>query len=69
VAADKLNLIRGEQTMLSATLSGLDGVTSPVSMQLTNATPWTVRMEGGETQTITAQPKNSRAACGLRKGL
>lgn len=56
LAADKLNLIRGEQTRLTATLSGLDGVTGPVSMQLTNATPWTVRMEGGETQTITAQP-------------
>jgi len=56
LAADKLNLIRGEHTRLTATLSGLDGLTSPVSMQLTNATPWTVRMEGGETQTITAQP-------------
>ncbi|MEP6920747.1 MAG: hypothetical protein ABI967_06455 [bacterium] len=57
LAADKLNLIRGEQTMLSATISGLNGVTSPVSMQLTNASPWTVRMEGGETQTITVQPE------------
>jgi len=76
LAADKLNLIRGEQTMLSATLSGLDGVTSPVSMQLTNATPWTVRMEGGETQTITAQPQEftggvwtaKRTLTGVRAG-
>jgi hypothetical protein len=76
LAADKLNLIRGEQTMLSVTLSGLDGVAGPVSMQLTNATPWTVRMEGGETQTITAQPEEftggvftaKRSLTGLRAG-
>src|SRR6185436_15728915 len=76
LAADKLNLIRGEQTTLTATLSGLDGVTGPVSMQLTNATPWTVRMEGGETQTITAQPQEfangsflaTRTLTGVRAG-
>ena len=76
LAANKLNLIRGEQTMLTATLSGLDGVTGPVSMQLTNATPWTVRMEGGETQTITAQPQEfangsffaTRTLTGVRAG-
>jgi hypothetical protein len=76
LAADKLNLIRGEQTMFSATLSGLDGVTGPVSMQLTNATPWTVRMEGGETQIITAQPEEfsggvwtaKRTLTGVRAG-
>src|SRR5882762_9759793 len=33
LSAEKLNLIRGEQTMLTATLSGLDGVAGPVSMQ------------------------------------
>ena len=57
LAADKLNLIRGEQTVLTVTLSGLNGVGSPVPLQLTNATPWTVRMEGGESQTITARPQ------------
>ncbi len=76
LAAEKLNLIRGEQTVLTATLSGLDGVTSPVSMQLTNATPWTVRMEGGERQSITAQPNEftggmftaKRSLTGVRAG-
>jgi len=76
LAAEKLNLIRGEQTTLTATLSGLDGVTGPVSMQLTNATPWTVRMEGGESQTITAQPQEfangsffaTRTLTGVRAG-
>jgi len=56
LAADKLNLIRGEQTTLSATVSGLAGVTSTVSVLLTNATPWTVRMEGGEKQLINVNP-------------
>jgi len=57
LSAEKLNLIRGEQTILTATLSGLNGVTGPVSFQLTNATPWTVRMEGGESQIVTASPE------------
>lgn len=60
LSANKLNLIRGEQTTLTATLSGLNGwqgLTGPVSMQLTNATPWTVRMEGGESQVTTASPE------------
>ena len=57
LAADKLSLIRGEQTTLTLTLNGLDGVTTPVSVQLTNASPGTIRMEGGESQVVTAQPQ------------
>ena len=57
LAADKLNLIRGEQTTLTLTLNGLNGVNAPVSVQLINASPWTIRMEGGESQMITAQPQ------------
>jgi hypothetical protein len=57
LAADKLSLIRGEQTTLTLTLNGLDGVTAPVSVQLTNASPGTIRMEGGESQVVTAQPQ------------
>jgi hypothetical protein len=57
LSAEKLDLVRGEQTTLTATLSGLNGATGPVSFQLTNATPWTVRMEGGESQTVTASPE------------
>jgi hypothetical protein len=61
---------------LTATISGLNGLTSSVSMQLTNATPWTVRMEGGETQTITARPEEftsgsffaTRTLTGVRAG-
>jgi hypothetical protein len=61
LAADKLSLIRGEQTTLTLTLNGLDGVTTPVSVQLTNASPGTIRMEGGESQVVTAQPREFTA--------
>jgi len=57
LAAGKLNLIRGEQTTVTVTLSGLDGATGPVPMRLTNASPTTVRMEGGDTQTVIGQPQ------------
>jgi hypothetical protein len=57
LSADKLNLNRGEQTTLTVTLSGLEGATGPVPLQLTNASPSTVRMGGGDTQSINAQPQ------------
>ena len=56
LSAEKLHLIRGEQTTLTLTVNGLNGATGPVSAQLTNGSPWVVRMEGGESQTITAHP-------------
>ena len=76
LAADKLNLTRGEQTMLTVTLYGLDGVTSPLPLQLTNASPSTVRMGGGDTQIITANPEYftggvftaNRTLTGVREG-
>ncbi|MEP6818063.1 MAG: hypothetical protein ABJA18_00925 [bacterium] len=57
LAADKLNLIRGEQTTLTLTVNGLNGINSSIPVQLTNASPWTIRMAGGESQIITAQPQ------------
>ena len=56
LAADKLNLIKGEQTTLTVNLSGLIGLLSPVSVQLTNKSPQTVSMGGGETQTLNVDP-------------
>jgi hypothetical protein len=56
LAADKLNLIKGEQTTLSVSLSGLIGLLSPLSVQLTNKSPQTVSMGGGETQIINVNP-------------
>ncbi len=60
LAADKLNLIKGETTTLTVTLAGLIGLLSPVEIQLTNRSPGTVSMEGGETQTITVNPGNQQ---------
>lgn len=56
LAAGKLNLIKGEQTTLTVTLAGLIGLLSPVSVQLSNKSPGTVSMGGGETQTIEVNP-------------
>lgn len=57
LAADKLNLIKGEHTSLTVTLAGLIGLLSPVSVQLSNKSPGTVTMSGGEMQTIIVDPK------------
>ncbi|MDQ6785507.1 MAG: hypothetical protein M3033_01625 [Acidobacteriota bacterium] len=57
LAADKLNLVKGEQTSLTVTLAGLIGLLSPVSIQLTNKSPGTVSMAGGETQTVNINPQ------------
>ena len=56
LAADKLNLTKGEQTNMTVTLAGLIGLLSPVSLQLTNKSPGTVSMAGGEAQTINVSP-------------
>jgi hypothetical protein len=56
LAADKLNLIKGEQTTLTVNLAGLIGLLRPVSVQLTNKSPQTVSMGGGETQIINVNP-------------
>ncbi|MEQ1762079.1 MAG: hypothetical protein ABL984_02930 [Pyrinomonadaceae bacterium] len=62
LAADKLNLLKGEQTTLTVTLAGLTGMPSadakpaPISIQLTNKSPHVVSMAGGETQNIPVDP-------------
>lgn len=58
LAAAKLNLIKGEQTNLTVTLAGLIGLLSPVSFQLSNKSPGTVSMSGGETQTVVVSPRD-----------
>jgi hypothetical protein len=58
LAADKLNLIKGEQTTLTVNLAGLMGLLSPISVQLTNKSPQTVSMGGGEKQTINVDPSD-----------
>ena len=76
LAADKLNLIKGEQTSLTVTLAGLIGLSSPVSIQLTNKSPGTISMAGGDMQAISVNPgevkgdiwKTTRALTGVQAG-
>jgi len=56
LSAQKLNLIRGEQTTMTVTLVGGNGIEGPVRVQLTNKTPWVVRMSGGERQLLVIKP-------------
>ena len=60
LSAPKLNLIRGEQTTMSVMLLGVDGIDGPVTVQLTNKTPWVVRMSGGERQILVINPQEIR---------
>jgi uncharacterized surface protein with fasciclin (FAS1) repeats len=57
LSADKLNLMKGEQTSLTVTLAGLIGLLSPVSFQLTNNSANTLSMGGGNSQKISVDPK------------
>ncbi len=76
LAAEKLNLTKGEQTTLTITLAGLVGLLSPVSIQLSNKSPGTVSMANGETQTIYVGPegvngdiwKTTRSLTGVKAG-
>jgi len=52
LSADKLNLTRGEQTTMTMTLVGVDGIEAPITVLLVNRTPWVVRMSGGERQLL-----------------
>lgn len=47
---------RGERTTVTAVVSGLDGLDTPVSLGLTNESTTVVEMEGGDSQTITIEP-------------
>ena len=58
LAADKLNLMKGEQTNLTVNVAGLIGLLSPVSVQLTNKSPETVGMDGGDSQAIIISPRD-----------
>jgi len=56
LSAEKLNLMKGEQTSLAVTLAGLIGLLSPVSVQLTNKSPGTISMSGGDAQLLDINP-------------
>ncbi len=56
LTAPKTSLARGESTELHVQVSGLEGITQPIPIQLQNQTPSSVNLAGGNTQNIVIQP-------------
>jgi len=56
LSAVKLNLIRGETTVMTLTLVGLEGMSASVSLRLENRSPWVIRMAGGQAQRLVLSP-------------
>lgn len=52
LAAPLTNLLAGQRTTLTVTVSGLEGLEQTLPVRLTNQSPDVVRMEGGEEQTL-----------------
>jgi hypothetical protein len=76
LSAGKLHLIRGETTMLTLTLVGMEGIDAVVSVRLVNNAPWVLRMAGGQAQKLVVSPSQvqggsystTRALTGIRAG-
>ena len=60
LTAPKTNLMRGENTTVTVTVSGLQGITTSVPLSLT--TVGTVNMQGGNQQNIRIDPSQVNAA-------
>ena len=56
LTAPKTSLLKGESTELHVQVSGLEGITQPIPIQLQNQTPSSVNLSGGNTQNIVIQP-------------
>jgi hypothetical protein len=66
LSAEKLNMIRGEQTTLTVTVLGAAEPDTqspewqgPITVELVNQTPWVVRMSGGDRQLLLINPQDS----------
>jgi len=77
LSAPRTDLSRGERTTLRVEVSGLKGLREPIPIRVRNETPAVVRIEDGDTQTITIEPAEvgeegrfvaSRAIIGLGVG-
>jgi hypothetical protein len=76
LSAGKLNLIRGETSVLTLTVLGMDGMDAPVSVRLTNQSPWVIRLQGGQAQRLVIGPSQvqggtytiTRTLTGVRAG-
>jgi hypothetical protein len=51
-------ILKNKETSVSAEVSGLDGLKTPISFKLVNRSDSVVSMEGGDNQTITIQPSD-----------
>jgi hypothetical protein len=58
LTAPKTSLLKGESTELHVQVTGLEGLTQPVNVQLQNQSPSTVQLSGGNTQTQTVRPQD-----------
>ena len=56
LTAPKTSLMRGEQTDLKGTVTGLEGLAQPVPVRLRNQTPEVVNLSGGNNQTVPLGP-------------
>ena len=56
LSASKLDLLRGEQTTLIVTVSGLEGIQEAVPLELENKSSSVIQMGGGEVQRINISP-------------
>lgn len=60
LSAPKTALTRGEQTTMTVTVTGLDGLRSSLPLRLQNRSPGVVRMDGGNSQTLAIGPRDVR---------
>ncbi|MEI8281203.1 MAG: hypothetical protein WCG75_02240 [Armatimonadota bacterium] len=58
LSAPKTNLLKGESTTITVKVSGLEGITKDVPMSMTNESPKTVQMTGGNTIVRSIHPNN-----------
>ncbi|HWR33861.1 MAG TPA: hypothetical protein VN451_10050 [Chitinophagaceae bacterium] len=56
LSAGKTNLHRGQQTILHIKISGLEGLKEIVPVTITNTSPSTITLEGGNEQQLTIEP-------------
>jgi hypothetical protein len=56
LSADRLDLQRGETTTMRVDVAGLEGLERPVPLTVTNESPSTVELEGGDAQTVEIPP-------------
>jgi hypothetical protein len=56
LSAPLTNLLSGQRTTLTGTVTGVEGLEQTLPVRLTNQSPDVVRMEGGEEQTLCVRP-------------